>query len=391
MHQSIDNAFYSIKEIQKLNAAQAEAAAGANNKKQDAKAQTKNREASASAKVGGLQQKKIKFEAGSNGYLPQNVDEWSSFEINDEITNAWTHDLMKKTGININTIQEPLLFYYYLDMLAEMINEQGFTHFLFPIYNLQLIIIKTAFKQQLAFTQRQPTSTSQQFTSLECYTRLKCINLCVELNLINSVGLHQQAIVNLILNANASQAATGAPAAKEQANASTIPSTNNSGSNPSQLLKLIQLDPFEVSYVRDEVYENNQRKAQIAKEELSSASSFLSKKSKELLVPQKVAKRQTFAGIENKNDEKKIQLKMKQKIEELQIPGEHKVISNSLIEILYKDVWIKIADLLVQNGYMQNARDFIYEALHTSQVSIMRNIFSHFIKISFNSLFNLFI
>ena len=351
LQQGVDNAFSSMKEIQKQMATQAEAQVA--NKKADPKAQAKTGGKGApevAAKpAGGLQQKKLKGDMTASSYLPQSVEEWSSFEINDEIISAWSHELMKKTGINLHTIQEPLAFYYYLDMLADMLNQQGLTHFLFLIYNVQLILLKTSIKQKIQ------APIGQQFTSLECYTRLKCLNLCIELNIISSVALHQQSMVILLTNSQSN--ASAAPAA--------VPAPTPTSSTPGALLKLIQLDSSEVSFVRDEIYENNQRKAQIAKEELTNASSFLSRKSKEPFPP-KQQKRQTFANLDANINEN--QIKLKNAANELRQPGEQKLLSNSLIDILYKDVWIKIAEMLVKNGYMQNARDFIYEALNTSQV-----------------------
>ena len=351
LHQGVDNAFTSMKEIQKQQASQAEAQAA--NKKPDPKAQAKNGGKGGpdvSLKpAGGLQQKKLKNDTTASTYLPQSVEEWSSFEINDEIVSAWSHELMRKNGINFHTIQEPLVFYYYLDMLADMLNQQGLTHFLFLIYSVQLILLKTSIKQKLQ------APSNQQLASLECYTRLKCLNLCVELNIIHSVALHQQSMVIYLTSLQATNNATPP---------TTTPPTITP--TPGALLKLIQLDASEVSFVRDEIYENNQRKAQIAKEELTNASSFLSRKSKETFQPKQL-KRQTFANSNASIQEN--QLKLKTAANELRQPGEQKIISNSLIDILYKDVWIKIAELLVKNGYMQNARDFIYEALNTSQVS----------------------
>ena len=351
LQQSIDNAFNSMKEIQKQIATQTEAQAV--NKKADPKAQAKNKTPDASTKlIGGLQQKKIKPDSTASTYLPQTIEEWSIFEINDEILLAWSHELMKKTGINANTIQEPLVFYYYLDMLADMLNQQGFTHFLFLIYNFQLILIKTAVKQKLQ------APVNQQFISLECYTRLKIINLCIELNIISSVNLHQQAMVILLTNTQT----------QTQIN-----------TTPGALLKLIQLDPAEVSFIRDEIYENNQRKAQIAKEELTNASSFLSRKSMETFGQIKQLKKQAFINIDGNAKGNQLKLKIN---EELKKPGEQRQISNSLIDILFKDIWVKIAELLVKTGYMQNARDFVYEALNTSQVSILLTILK-FISFSF--------
>jgi hypothetical protein len=109
----------------------------------------------------------------------------------------------------------------------------------------------------------------------------------------------------------------------------------------------------------------------------------LSRKSKETFQPKQL-KRQTFANSDASIQEN--QIKLKNAADELRQPGEQKIISNSLIDILYKDIWIKIAELLVKNGFMQNARDFIYEALNTSQVScysskMIINNDNHFIEL----------
>jgi hypothetical protein len=368
LQQGVDNAFSSMKEIQKQMTAQTDVTGA--NKKPDPKAQAKNGGKGGAdvplKPAGGLQQKKLKNDTISSTYLPQSVEEWSSFEINDEIITAWSHELMKKTGVNFHTIQEPLVFYYYLDMLADMLNQQGLTHFLFLIYNVQLILLKTSIKPKLQ------APLNQQLISLECYTRLKLLNLCIELNLINSVSLHQQSMVIYLTILQPTNNAAPPPV-----------SPSSITSSPGSLLKLIQLDASEVSFVRDEIYENNQRKAQIAKEELTNASSFLSRKSKETFQPKQL-KRQTFANSDASIQEN--QIKLKNAADELRQPGEQKIISNSLIDILYKDIWIKIAELLVKNGFMQNARDFIYEALNTSQVScysskMIKNNDNHFIEL----------
>ena len=135
----------------------------------------------------------MKIEAGASGYIPQTLEQWALFDVGEDMVTAWTHELMNRIGINATTIVEPYLLFYYLDMLGKMLSEQGYTNLLFPVYNLQVILINTVLKQDFA------NSTSNKQISLNCYVRLKLINLCVELNCIQGVAFHQQLLTDLIV------------------------------------------------------------------------------------------------------------------------------------------------------------------------------------------------
>lgn len=145
---------------------------------------------------------------GKQGELPQTPDQWSQFEVSDDLLTAWSHETMKKTGINAHTIAEPYLLFHTLDSLDKMLSDIGLDHLRFPVVHLQLILLNTCLKFD------QPASSG----SLNTYVRLKLINLCIELNLINSVSFHQQALANVITGAlkiQATDSANPSPLSKE--------------------------------------------------------------------------------------------------------------------------------------------------------------------------------
>ena len=182
LNQAIENVFASLKDIQK---AQAQALAEAQlNEKKKSQVAPDPKKTDGGASKGNASQKKFQ--------MPQTLEQWSLFELSDEVITAWQHDLMKKTGINQHTIIEPYLLFGYLDMLARMLADAGYSQYLFQIYNLQLVLVNCAIKFH--------DSTHGQLNSLNNYVRLKLINLCIELNMIASVGFHQQALASFLLS-----------------------------------------------------------------------------------------------------------------------------------------------------------------------------------------------
>lgn len=350
---AVENAQNAIKEIQKLG--QTEATQVDKKKVPDLK------------KPSEVKSKK-KNDANIN-LIPQNQEQWSQFDLNEEILNSWNHDLMNKTGINKNSISEPYLLFYYLDKLADMLRNYGWSHLIFPIHYLQLFLVNSALKMD----------SQTQITSLNIYLRLRMINLCVELNLIQAIGFHQQALATLILK----------------------PTTDISGQvaqpNASIFLKLIQIDALEACLSRDEIYSFKQRLTQLEHDDTnvksSSLASFSSSSKKGF---------STNSFIVNKNKLKKKHMSIKNQnvkisdengtdknvtdikhydLNDLKLPGEMNKIDNKFYNILYRDVWIFLAEFLIENGYFQIARDYLYEALNASVVSylklltIFRNIF----------------
>jgi hypothetical protein len=181
---------------------------------------------------------KPKTEMGANNYLPQTLEQWSTFELSEEIHSSWSHELMEKIGINQTTIIEPYLLFYYLDLLAKMLNEEGYSNLLFPIFNFQLILINCVLKYDMEST------SHTKLISMNAYVRFKIINLCIELNLIQAVSFNQQLLHDLIV--------TPDPTAPS--------STINNNSNPINLLKLLQIDPIEVCLVRlVKLYKNKKK------------------------------------------------------------------------------------------------------------------------------------
>ncbi|CAG2203029.1 Cilia- and flagella-associated protein 46 [Mytilus edulis] len=65
--------------------------------------------------------------------LPSTVEEWSIYDIPEEVMEAFNHDLMKTSGINNTTIVKPMLTMYYLDQLLVRLRGIGYNHLTFPI------------------------------------------------------------------------------------------------------------------------------------------------------------------------------------------------------------------------------------------------------------------
>jgi hypothetical protein len=343
--QATDNAFYSLKEIQKLAAATA-AASQADDKKKGTVSK-----ASLAVDPKANQAKKLKLDQTSASYLPQNLEQWSQFEISEEITSAWGHELMKKTGINSSTIVEPYLLFYYLDKLANMLEDLGFSHLLFQIYYLQLFLISCAVKFD-------SSNNSTQLTSLHNYVRLRLINLCVRLNLTTSVAFHQQALATFVTKQN-----TPTPLVPENQAVTLMAAIN---ANPSILLKLLQVDASEACFVREQIYAQKQRLSQLENEDYNlnavSIGSFTSSRAQNA---SKAKKKMTSVKISELKKKKLAE----QAGDDLKFPGDQRKVDNSLSDSLYKDVWILMAEQLVDNGFFQLARDFIYESLNASVVS----------------------
>ena len=132
LNQAIENAYASLKDIQKA-VAQAQAESMASNLKKTAPPDAKKPEV---AGKGGNASQNKKFQ------MPQTLEQWSLFELSDEIQSAWQHELMRKTGINQHSIVEPYLLFYYLDMLGSMLAELGYSQYLFQVRNFLQIITK---------------------------------------------------------------------------------------------------------------------------------------------------------------------------------------------------------------------------------------------------------
>ncbi len=289
---------------------------------------------------------------------PQTIEQWSLYELSEEVATAWTQESMHKTGLNPKTIVEPSLTFYYLEILAKMLAEQGFSQLLFPIYNLQLFLINNVLKFNLETT----ASNQTQLVSLYAYVRFKLINLCVELNLIGSVSFHQQSLATYILENSKLKTE---PIDPNILNQSAI-------SNPLILLKLVQIDPLEVVFIREQIFNQKQRISQIEAEEEASmnaqssfsiGSSNRNKLNNEIKSKKKNrAKSTKFTEKNDKNQELNI-------VQDINLPGEHKIVQNNLQEILYKDAWIRMAESLIDNGFFQTARDFLYESINASNVN----------------------
>ncbi len=56
------------------------------------------------------------------------------------------------------------------------------------------------------------------------------------------------------------------------------------------------------------------------------------------------------------------------KSEDIRLPGENRALHANVADMLYQDVWLAQADTLIESGYLQTARDFLYESLSACKV-----------------------
>ncbi len=225
-----------------------------------------------------------------------------------------------------------------------------------------MIIINNVIKYDLE------APTHIQLVSLYSYVRLKLIDLCVELNLVNSVAFQQQSLATFIL------------ANSKLKNEPVEPNLLNQtvGANPSILLKLVQIDPIEVVFLKEQIYNQKQRMSQIIAEEetsLNANSTFslgsTTRKLNNDLVSTKTKKKNRAKST--KFDESKDKSQGFNVVEDINLPGEHRKVHDNLQEILYKDAWILMAETLIKDGFFQTARDFLYESLNACLVNNFRS------------------
>lgn len=351
--QAYENAVASLKEIQKYDQAQAEAALAADQgNKKGGKGPAKSDPAGAG--TGGKKPGKADYS------LPQTIEQWSQFEMNTEVVNAWSHALMKTTGINESTITDPFVFFYFLDMLSEMLYEQGQSHLLFSIYYLQLVLATNVLKSSLSGSN----------VSLSIYVRIKLINLCTELNLISSVNVQLQQLASYVLNLSR-PTDIAAQAAFDQNLASQVQAVVQ---NPSIFVKLVQIDANEVCQVREQIYSHKKRMAQVQEEEASNASRHESS-----VVSGSIGLRsQKYGSSTTSLLKQKFQQNVKINehgvimanqskitvVEDIKLPGEKAKLNENTPELLYKDIWLRVAGELVRMGLFQPARDYLNECLN---------------------------
>ncbi len=88
--QAVENGMYAIKEIGKLNVTSDVNPAGAEKAKKSLAPEVGGKKGVAVATgAGGKNSKNVKIETGASGYLPQSLEQWSVFEVSEEISNAW--------------------------------------------------------------------------------------------------------------------------------------------------------------------------------------------------------------------------------------------------------------------------------------------------------------
>lgn len=164
------------------------------------------------------------------------------------------------------------------------------------------------------------------------------------------------------------------------------------------LLKLAQIDPTEVCLVRDRTHAHKLRLANAESEEAAAAvavgvtsglanpSSFSSTKSasnknaskarvtklNELATKKKQAK---ITDVQHEESElffndlsARSNIYAGLLIDEVKLAGELRKIDESLSDALYKDLWVNLAEMLIDNGFFHVARDYLFECLNACNV-----------------------
>jgi hypothetical protein len=348
IYQAVENAMQSLKAIQKI-ATQNEQASNLKKKI------TTNAAEKANAKTS-TTQKKLKIDSGASTYLPQTIEQWSQFDFHEEIVSAWSHELMRENGINEHTIAEPYLLFYYLEQLSLMLNEHGLSYLLFVIYNLQLALLNCAIKYK---------PNTQSCSTLFSYVKFKLIELCVQLNLSQSIGFHQQSLIKLTL---IRQNQIGLAQTNDQLTAQIENLNELFQINQTLLLKLLKPDANEMCLLRETIYEHRQELHETENQQdslklnVQQVSDLDSKKEN----CDNKHKKRTLLKINDLTEKHNV-------IIENNLPGEQRVLTKNLNEIIYKDAWLLIAEQLVQCGFFQIARNFIYEAMNASKVNCYLN------------------
>ncbi|CAC5380788.1 Cilia- and flagella-associated protein 46 [Mytilus coruscus] len=108
--------------------------------------------------------------------LPSTVEEWSIYDIPEEVMEAFNHDMMKTSGINNTTIVKPMLTMYYLDQLLVRLRGIGYNHLTFPILVTCDILSRNLLKNN----------------PLYVLVHSRASEICLELNLKNGYSFHEK-------------------------------------------------------------------------------------------------------------------------------------------------------------------------------------------------------
>ncbi|CAH1785035.1 unnamed protein product [Owenia fusiformis] len=110
-------------------------------------------------------------------HLPQNVEEWSTYDVPEEVLEAFKHDSIKGAGVNEKTIAKPMLTFYYLEELVSQLRSLGYNHLALPVLSFAELVAKDIIKSR----------------PLSALCHFKCMEVCLELNLLSAASLHEKA------------------------------------------------------------------------------------------------------------------------------------------------------------------------------------------------------
>ncbi|XP_077992013.1 cilia- and flagella-associated protein 46-like isoform X2 [Glandiceps talaboti] len=106
--------------------------------------------------------------------MPGHPEDWASYDVPDEIREAFKEDHSAQ-GLNKENLLKPMLTMYYLDELNTELHELGFTHLCLPV---------------LALAETIAHDTVESKTMATIY-HLKSMEMCQELNLPTAVKYHE--------------------------------------------------------------------------------------------------------------------------------------------------------------------------------------------------------
>ncbi|KAL3864704.1 hypothetical protein ACJMK2_006363 [Sinanodonta woodiana] len=116
--------------------------------------------------------------------LPSTTEDWAVYDIPDEVMEAFKHEMMKSTGINPNTVVKPMLTLHYLDMLYDMLRDQGYNHLTLPILAFEDLLSRDLLKSDC----------------LKKLVHLKAYEVCLELNMKNGCNFHEKITGIVVVN-----------------------------------------------------------------------------------------------------------------------------------------------------------------------------------------------
>ncbi|XP_041368336.1 cilia- and flagella-associated protein 46-like isoform X2 [Gigantopelta aegis] len=115
---------------------------------------------------------------GALDTMPVTTEDWAHYDAPDELLEAFKQEAMKKTGINSETIEKPMLSLHTLNTLMTMLSGVGYTHLMLPILAFQDVLSRSLLKSN----------------ALHVLTHIRAIEVCQQLDLKSGCNYHEKLI-----------------------------------------------------------------------------------------------------------------------------------------------------------------------------------------------------